>query len=174
MAQRFRTIDLASGEEKLQEALVTSAGAGDAGKIPALDAGGKLDSTVMPSGVGADTYTAEATEGLSAGQLVNVWWDSSNREARLADANNGRPANGFVLANVTTGNPATVYPLGTLNDQLSGLTPGTVYYLSKTAGGVTDDISTFGDTDIVQRIGRAISATEIVTEDNPPVTIADA
>ena len=34
----------------------TSAGAGDAGKVPSLDGSGKLDLSFMPSGVGGDGY----------------------------------------------------------------------------------------------------------------------
>lgn len=172
--ERFLKRDLATGKDYLQEAISSSAGAGDAGKIPALDAAGKLASSLMPAGIGADTYTAEATEALSAGEFVEVWWDGANREARLADANNGRPANGFVADNYTLGAAATIYPLGTLNNQQSGLTAGNIYFLGNVAGGVTDDISAFVDTDIVQRLGLAISATEILTENNTPAYIADA
>jgi hypothetical protein len=174
MSERFLKLDPTTGLPVSQEALSASAGAGDAGKIPALDSGGKLDSTLLPSGVGAETYTATASENLGAGQFVNVWWDSGTRKARLADANNGRPANGFVLGAVSSSATATVYPLGELNNQLSGLTPGSIYFLSATAGGVTSDVSAFADTEIIQRLGLAISATEIITEDNVPVTLADA
>lgn len=174
MSERFLTIDLASGEKKLQEALSTSAGAGDAGKIPALNGSGKLDDTLLPAGVGAETVTGEATENLSAGDFVQVWHDATNREVRKADANNGRPAGGFVLAAVTAGQTATVYPLGDINDQLSGLTLDEIYFLSATAGGVTADISAFASGDIVQRLGKAISTTAILTECHMPVVLADA
>ena len=174
MAERFKTIDLSTGEEKYQEALDVSTGAGDAGKIPALDSAGKLDDSMMPTGIGAETVVAATSESLGAGDLVNFWSDSGTLKARLADADNGRPAHGFVLAGVTSPADATVYPLGDQNTELSGLTVGAIYFLGKTAGGVTADISGYGDTDIVQRIGIAISTTAIQTERNAPATLADA
>jgi hypothetical protein len=36
----------------------TSAGAGDAGKIPQLDGTGRLDATLMPVGLGAESLPA--------------------------------------------------------------------------------------------------------------------
>lgn len=56
------------GSTGIQEALAptTSAGAGDAGKLPGLDSNGKLDISFMPTGVGGDTQTLTAGEALSA------------------------------------------------------------------------------------------------------------
>jgi hypothetical protein len=172
MPQKFRTTDLATGAEKLQEALVTSTGATDAGKIPALDSGGKLDQSLMPAGIGAELIVAPSSESLGAGDFCNLWNDDGTLKVRLADADNGRPAHGFVLAAVTSPANASVYPLGETNDELSGLTIGSVYYLGKTAGAVVTDISAYGNGDIVQRIGLAISTTAILTEPNTPATIA--
>ena len=73
MAQKF--LRLLSGVISELEALVTSAGAGDAGKIPALDVTGKLDNSFMPVGIGADSKILPASENLAAGDLVNVWND---------------------------------------------------------------------------------------------------
>lgn len=174
MAERFKTTDLSTGEELLQEALAVSTGAPDAGKIPALDSSGKLDPSLMPAGVAAETVVVPASENLAAGDFVNFWLDSGTLKARMADADNGRPADGFVKDAVTSPANATVYELGTLNTNLSGLTPGSVYFLGATPGGVTDDISGYGDGDIVQRLGIAVSATAILTERNIPATIADA
>ena len=42
-----------SGQLAEVEATVTSAGAGNAGDIVALDGSGKLDTTVLPTGIGA-------------------------------------------------------------------------------------------------------------------------
>jgi hypothetical protein len=173
MAERFLTDDLVTGERKLQEALVTSSGAGDAGKIPALDAAGLLDDSLMPAGIGAATVVLASSENLAAGDFVNFWEDTTLK-VRMADADNGRPANGFVKAAVTSPANATVYPLGELNTNLSGLTLGAVYFLSDTPGGVTDDISAYANGDIVQRIGVAVSTTAILTEQNIPATIAAA
>jgi hypothetical protein len=145
---------------KLQEAfaLVTSAGAGDAGKLVKLDGGGKLDITLMPSGVGAETATVEASETLAAGDLVNVYFADPDTLARKADASDpAKFANGFVLAAVTSGQNGTVY-FGGLNDQVSGLTPGAALYLdAATPGGLTETAPA-GDGDIAQHVGFAAGA----------------
>jgi hypothetical protein len=169
MAQKF--LRLLSGVISELEALVTSAGAGDAGKIPALDATGKLDNSFMPVGIGADSKILPASENLAAGDLVNVWNDSGTAKARKADATTaGKEANGFVLSAVTLGNNATVYFDGT-DTQLSSLTPGGVYYLATTAGGVTDTPPS-GSGNVLQRVGRALSATELTFEPGEPITLA--
>ena len=169
MAQKF--LRMLAGVIAELEALVTSAGAGDAGKIPALDATGKLDNSLMPVGIGADSKILPASENLAAGDKVNVWNDSGTAKARKADATvAGKEANGFVLAAVTSGANATVYFDGT-NTQLSGLSPGAVYYLATTAGGVTTTPPS-GSGNIVQRVGRALSATELTFEPGEPVTLA--
>lgn len=150
-------------------ALQSSAGAGDAGKVVALDATGKLDTTMMPTGIGADTATVAASEDLAAGEFVNIYNDSGAK-CRLADATTaGKQAHGFVLASVTSGNNATIYFEGT-NNQVTGATPGTVF-LSATAGGFTSTApSSAGN--VVQRIGVATSATSINVECGQPIVLA--
>lgn len=153
------------------EATVTSAGAGNAGDIVALDSAGKLDTTLLPSGLGATTKLAATTENLSAGDIVNLYNDSGTIKARKADASNGRRAVGFVLSSVTSPNNATVYLDGTITG-LTGLTPGAAYYLSgSTAGGVTATAPTTSG-HISQEIGIALSATEINFEEQQPITLA--
>lgn len=169
MADKF--IKLSSGQLTEQEALVTSAGAGDAGKIPALDAAGKLDNSVMPVGIGADTKVIAASENLAAGDLVNLWNDAGTIKARKADASNGRRAHGFVLSAVTSGNNATVYFEGTITG-LSSLTPGAIMFLSGSSAGTATSTAPSTTGQIVQEIGVAISATEISFEPQRPVTLA--
>lgn len=150
----------------------TSAGAGDAGKIPALDSAGKFDSSMMPVGVGEDLKSITASENLAAGDFVNVWNDVGTVKVRKADASTtGKEANGFVLSAVALGNSGTVYFEGT-NTQLTGLTGGSMYFLSATTpGGVTATApSTAGQ--IVQKLGRALSTTEINFEASDPIALA--
>ena len=66
------------------EATVTSAGAGNAGDIVALDGSGKLDSTLMPAGLGSDSKSLTAGEALSAGDLVYI---NGSGQMLKADAN---------------------------------------------------------------------------------------
>ena len=169
MANKY--LRMLSGVIAELEALVTSAGAGDAGKIVALDAAGKLDNSVMPVGIGADTKSILASEALSGGNLVNVWLDGATVSVRKADATvAGKEANGFVLEAFDHDAMATVYFEG-LDNALSGLSPGVVMYLSTTAGLATHTPPS-GSGNVVQRVGRSLSATELTFEPGEPVTLA--
>lgn len=142
-------------------AIQSSAGAGDAGKIPALDAGGLLDATMMPAGVGANTKALAASEALAAGDFVNIWDDTGTTKMRKADAStSGKEAHGFVLASVESAATGTCYLSG-VNNQLTGLTGGTTYFLSASVpGGVVDTVpSSTGN--VMQRLGTADSTTEL-------------
>lgn len=153
----------AAGRLQEVQATVTSAGAGDDGKILALDATGKLDNSVMPVGIGADTATIAASENLAAGDYVNIW-DSTGAKVRKADAaTSGKEANGFVLAAVTSGANATVYFEGQ-NTQKTGLTPGARQYLSAATPGATTATPPAAAGNVVQLLGVAVSATSISTE----------
>lgn len=159
-----------SGRVVEQAAIQSSAGAGDAGKIPALDAAGKLDNSMMPTGVGQDTKSVTLTEDVSAGNLINIY-ASSGAKARKADATSqGKEATGFVLASGTNTNPIVVYFEQVITG-LSGLTPGATYYLSTTAGGVTSTPPS-GSGNVVQEIGVALSSTELIFMPKLPITLA--
>lgn len=152
-----------------REGLLTSAGAGSSGKIPALDASGKLDNSMMPVGIGADTAAITATEALSAGDWVNIW-NSTGAKVRKADATTaGKEAHGFVLAAVGNGAVATVYFEGT-NTAVTGQTPGVVYLSISAGTGQTTAPSASGNA--VQRIGFATSATTVNFQSNDPVVLA--
>lgn len=141
----------------------TSAGVGNAGDIVALADTGYLDPTVMPPGSGPDVKTITASEALSAGDLVNLH-NSSGLKVRKADASSSaKEADGYILASVLISASATVYFDG-LNTAVSGLTPGTDYYLSdSTPGGVTST-PVSGTGKINQFIGTATAAGELVFE----------
>ena len=148
----------------------TSAGAANAGDIVALDDTGRIDNSMMPVGIGVDTAIIDASEGLAAGDWVNVWNDAGTAKVRKADATTaGKEVNGFVLAAVTSGNPATVYFEGT-NTQVSGQTPGPVYLQTTAGTGGTTIPSASGN--VVQQIGVAVSATAVNFERNAPVVLA--
>jgi hypothetical protein len=169
MAEKY--IKNNAGQLAEVEATVSSSGATEAGKIVALDGGGKLDNSVLPSGIGATVKVAATSENLSAGDLVNLWNDSGTVKARKADASNGRRAHGFVIASTTSPANATVYLDGTITG-LTGLTPGAPYYLSGSSAG--DFVSTAPSTSgyISQEVGIALSATEINFEEQQPITLA--
>lgn len=148
----------------------TSAGAGNAGDIVALDDTGRIDNSMMPVGIGADTATITASEGLAAGDWINVWNDASTAKVRKADATTaGKEVHGFVLSAVTSGNPATVYFEGT-NTQVTGQTPGPVYLQTTAGTGGATAPSASGN--LVQQVGVALSATSVNFERGTPVVLA--
>jgi hypothetical protein len=153
-----------AGKTKQIFGIQTSAGAGDAGKLIAAGTDGKLDSSFMPTGIGANQVVVPATEALSAGQFINLYNVTGTLSARLADNSNNRAAWGYVTAAVTSGAQATVYRLNTVNANLSGLTPGSDYWLGVAGGTIAaplDPVTGTGKMD--QYLGVAKSATELVT-----------
>jgi hypothetical protein len=166
MAKYIATI---AGQMTEVSGLATSAGAGDAGKIPQLDGTGRLDTTMMPVGLGADVRSITTSEALAAGAWVNIW-NSTGAKARNADATvAGKKAMGFVLAAFGSGAVATVYFEGT-NTQVTGQTPGEVY-LSTTAGQGQAAAPT-GSGNVQQPIGFAVSATEVNFQSGSTVVLA--
>lgn len=166
-------IELVNGIPTAREALATSAGAVDAGKIAKLDSSGKLDPTFIPFGVGQETDTIIASEALAAGDIVNLWDNAGTINARKAVATAyATKGDAYVLAAVAALGVATVYFEGTLTG-LVGLTPGAVYYLSETAGGITSTPpSTIGS--IVQKIGKAHGTTKLSFEPEVVAVLAAA
>lgn len=169
MAQKF--MSLISGVKTMIEAITSSAGAGDAGKIIGLDGTGKLPVSMLPTGVGAETKIVPASEDLADGDFVNIWYDTDTVKARKADASSpGKQADGFVMASVTSGQNATVYLEGT-NSHVTGYTGGDSIYLSATPGqGTVTAPSTTGY--ICQQIGISLSSTEITFSPQEPTTLA--
>lgn len=147
----------------------SSAGAGDSGKLVALDGSGRIDATMMPVGIGADTASIQASEALSAGDFVNIW-NSGGARVRKADATAaGKEAHGFVLAAVASGANATVYFEGS-NTGASGLTPGLVFL--QTTAGQAGAAAPSGSGNVVQRLGVATSATSVNFEAAQPIVLA--
>lgn len=148
----------------------TSAGAANAGDIVALDDTGRIDNSMMPVGIGADTAVIDASEGLAAGDWVNIWDDAGTAKVRKADATAaGKEVHGFVLAAVTNWNPATVYFEGT-NTQVTGQTPGPVWLQTTAGAGGATAPSASGN--LVQQVGVALSATSVNFERGMPVVLA--
>lgn len=137
----------------------TSAGAGDAGKIAELDAAGKWDLSMMPTGIGPDTGQAPTSEPVVPGDFVNFWNNGGTANIRKADASTNKPAHGFVKSGFAISAIALVFFEGP-NDQVSGATPGTNFLSTSTAGGFQASKPT-GSGKIIQRLGVATSSTQI-------------
>ena len=146
----------------------TSAGAGDSGKLPALDSSGRLDTTFMPVGIAADTVSITTSETIASGDLVNIW-NSTGAKVRKADASvAGKEAHGFVLAGAGSGASVTVYFEGS-NTQVTGLTPG-VQFLS-TSPGLCSSTAPSGSANVVQRVGFATGATSLNFQSEVPYVL---
>lgn len=185
-----------SGTLTEESTVATTAGAGDAGKVPhlngsgvlapalldasvtsaaskiaQLDGAGRLDVSVMPVGIGADTAVIQASENLAAGDYVNVH-NSGGARVRKADASAaGKEAHGFVIAAVLSGASATVYFEGS-NTAVAGKTPGATQYLSAATAGLTTEAAPSGAGQVVQKVGVATSATVINSECQQTIVLA--
>ena len=93
--------------------ITSSAGASDASKAIQTDSNGKIDVSLMPTGIGADTQSITCSEALAAGDFVNIYNNGGTRNCRKAIAtDNTKPANGFVLSAFSSSSSALVYMRG--------------------------------------------------------------
>lgn len=167
-----KLLRLVSGRIKEIVGIVVSAGAANDGDIAVLDAAGKFDASLMPTGFGQNTVTGIASEALAVNDLVNIFNNAGAVGVRKADASvEGKEANGFVKSTIAAAGSATVYTSGNVITGLTGLTIGARQFLTVVAG-------TRGETppsaagNVVQIIGIAASATSIVFEPEEPITVA--
>lgn len=148
----------------------SSAGAGDSGKLPALDGTGKLDASFMPTGIGAETQSVATSESLAAGNLVNIYNLTSTATVRKADATvAGKEANGFVLAAFTHPTAAVVYIAGIVTG-LTGLTVGKQFLT--TSAGTSSATAPSASGNVVQDVGVATSTTTLAFQPKQPIVLA--
>lgn len=156
-----------SGKIKEVFASVTST----ANAIVAMDSTGRLDISVLPIGVGAETVVCVSSENLAAGAFVNLFLNGGVITARNADSTtNAKPAVGFVLTSVTSPASATVFALGQNNTAVTSLTIGSTYFLNTVGTLTTTPPGTTGN--IVQEIGIATLTTAIDTYKSNTIEIA--
>lgn len=152
--------------------LETSSGASDGGKFATLkQTTGRFDMSVMPAEFEQTVVTLPFSEGVSAGDFLNIWDDSGTVKFRKADGSSiSKKAEYFALEAKTAGQSGAGYKKG-VNNQLSNLTKGAIYVLSDTVpGGVLLKSSAPTTTGhILQILGKATSATEMLVEiqENP-------
>lgn len=91
------------------------------------------------------------TEDVSIGHMINLW-NSGGLRARKATSGSTR-CHGFAAATGKTGETIPVSLFG-LCSSVSGLTPGSEYYLSTTPGLVTTTVT-------AQRVGIALAPTQL-------------
>ena len=169
MADKYISLDGADGAMKEREATVDSTGVAEAGDVVALDGAGKISLSLMPSGVAPDVKVLPASEALSAGNWVNIWSDAGTMKVRKADASTaGKEAHGFVLEAVVLSGNAEIFFDG-VNSAVAGLTGGLAYFLSATVAGASITTPPSGTGQIVQKVGVALSPTEVAYERNQSV-----
>lgn len=170
MVDKYLNRNSTTGRVTEVTATVIGGTGSEAGKIVGLDGSGRLDTTIMPVGVTADTYSGTASEALTAGDFVYVA-TTTGQVAKASAASGGNDADGFVLSSSASAASALVYFEGR-NTALSGLTVGARYYLSDSVpGGVTTTPVT-GAGKRHQFIGKAITATSIAYEADDGITLA--
>jgi hypothetical protein len=155
----------------LDDTIINASATGVANKIAKLDGNGRLDITMMPTGIAADTVSVVSSENLLAGDLVNIYNNGGTANCRKADASTtGKEAHGYVLAATTSPAAATIYFEGS-NTQMTTLTAGR-QYLSATTAGRTTTTAPSAAGQIVQRVGFATSATSMNFQSGTPVVLA--
>lgn len=119
---------------------------------------------------GAAPTMLTADEAIAAGDFVNIH-ASSGAKIRKADASDDtRPADAFAPAAIAGAASGTVLMPGQVLTGLAGLTPGADYWLSETAGLITaTQPTTTGN--LVQKVGKALSATELFFSPQPGTTL---
>jgi len=157
---------LVAGKLKAIQATVVSSGAANDGDLLALDSSGRIDTTVLPIGVGPDVASVivEDITGLAPGDYVNIFDNLGTPKVRLADNSNGRPAHGFVKASYADAATAVVYFEGP-NSDLTGLTAGQRVYLGTAGGVISTPLSPIVDAGKThQFLGVATSPSEVNTD----------
>ena len=149
-------------------ATVTGGTTDQAGEIVALDSTGRLDQSLMPVGIGADTYIGTASGALTAGDFVAV---TAAGVVRASAAVSGNQADGFVVAASLDGEAAVVYFEGR-NTALTGLTVGARYYLSDTTPGGLTTTPVDGTGKLHQYLGKAITTTSLAFEGDDAILLA--
>lgn len=171
MADKY--VVLSGGKFSRNEATTVSTGVAEAGDIVALDSSGKLDPSVLPTGVGPDVSIIEAGEALTAGAYVNIYDDGGTRKVRLADNSNGREAHGWVEAAFALGANATVFFEGPNSNAPAGTT-GQRAYLGTSGAAITtplDENDPANDGKIHQLLGTYIDSTIINTDIDDCITL---
>ena len=95
---------------------------------------------------------------IEAGELLNIWNDSGVAKVRLADQSSSRPAHGWADGFASVGDAVAVRLFGSVDNRLSGMTPGAEYWLAEDGGIDTDGSAA----PISQKVGVALSETELL------------
>lgn len=157
---------------RLQEVIgtVTGGTATQGGAIVALDDTGRLDPSLLPTGVGQDVVSVTAGAALTAGDFVAITSAGAVRASAAAGGSQAQ-AIGFVVSSFASGATATVYYDG-INPGVTGLTVGSRYYLSDiTPGGLTAT-PVSGTGKLHQYLGTANTTTSLAFKADDGIILA--
>ena len=171
MADKYLKLD-PNGNITEVEATTQSAGSANAGDIVALNDDGKIDETLLPDTISPEVLSVPAGEDLTAGDLVYLYDEGGTVKCKKALADDvTKSAVGFVKTSAASGANVNVYFEGTITG-LSGLTVGQCYFLSDTTAGAITTTPTAVSNHFVQRVGSAISDSELQFERSQPIVRA--
>jgi hypothetical protein len=117
------------------------------------------------------TKRAIASGAIPARSLTYI---KSDGTLALADATTeGKEATGFVSSAYADGELATYKMIGNVIEGLSGLTPGSVYFMSTTPGALATSTaaSSYVAGNVRMEVGTALSATDLLFKPNTPITL---
>jgi hypothetical protein len=143
------------GKQTINTGASANDGTGDPLRTAWIKANGNFDELYAES-----EDALEASEDIAAADFVSIH-ASSGAKIRKAGATDGaRPVDGYCPAAIASAASGTVKMPGRVISGLSGLTPGATYYLSTTPGLITVTAPS-GSGNLVQQVGKALSATEL-------------
>ena len=156
-ADKYLSLDDALKEEIEIKAPFISPGPQSDPFLAAVDPStGQFDPTYIP---GSEVCAVEASENLTANDLVNFFDDAGTIKVRKADGSAySTRAMGFVKAAFTTGQTAIVFGEGIVSGQ-TGLDPAVAVFLSTTPG-LSAQTPPSGAGQIWQVVGSAFSDTQ--------------
>jgi hypothetical protein len=112
-----------------------------------------------------------ASAAFAGGEFCNIHASGGAAKIRKADATDDtKPVNGFVPAAILSGATGTMIAPGARLTGLSGLAPGSTYYLDASPGAITVTPPAAAG-NLVQEVGVALSATDLLFNPKPGVTL---
>jgi hypothetical protein len=129
------------------------------------------EAAVLGSNGNAASFSGIADTALPARTLVYV---KSDGKIAKADATiEGKEAIGFVTTAVAAGNSTTVKLSGNILSGLSGLVPGTTYYMSTSPGliATTAQAAAYASGNVLLVVGLALNSTELLFRPSTPITL---
>jgi hypothetical protein len=110
------------------------------------------------------------SQAFAGGEFCNIHASAGAKIRKANATDDTKPANGFVPAAIANPGTGTMLAPGTKLTGFVGLTPGAVYYLDTVAGGIIDTPPA-GAGNLVQEVGVAVSATELLFNPKQGITL---